>query len=138
MSDEGAIFKITERGYYVVIWFMQGKNEDMQAMLYREAEGEPFQLKFRIRHYVDDKAIGSDDVKIPYEWDVPPEAERDEHKAIELIEALLIQPLEQGGFLSEGSATQRLWIRGDWKAWLEGMQSVPWAHIHVPSAKAQA
>jgi hypothetical protein len=133
-----AIFNITERGYYVVIWFLQGRNQDFQGMLFREEPGKPFQIRFRFRVYADDKTFeDSNDVKQVLEYQLPDEIAFDEEKAIADVEKNLIAEVESLGYLAEGSVTDRLWIRGNWQEFLKQAQMAPWMHLRAV-AKDQA
>lgn len=128
------LIDFTERTHVVAIWHLQGRNEDMQAALFRAAPGEPLQFRFRTRTYADDRAFDSEDKKEFYALNHVP---ADETEAIALGDAFLGEFVEMG-YLAPGKRLERLDVNGNYERFLDLAQTVSWMHVRAVGGGAQA
>ena len=127
MSDDGGVvFPVLDEHIYVeVIWFVAYDDADMIAMVFRHPRNGPWQLRYRFRHYHDDKVWDSEDRKSMYDIEAPPEWEKPRDRLIALMDSCVTSAMVEVG---APVVQKRLVVKGDGYKAGDLLMKQPFAH----------
>lgn len=130
------IFNFTDSTWVEVIWYVTITGSDLLGVLFRELPHGPWQLRYRFRHYTDERVWDDDDVKHVYDINPDP----DDSQAV-VKEKLMraFDAITEAGAKQFGGEIFRIVVRGHAKKAIKILSRQAWAHTkEIPFSKMSA
>jgi hypothetical protein len=86
-----AIFKFEKGRYYSAIYFLEGREQDWMACVFRDLPDGKWRFTYRFRYYVDEKIHGSDDKRSVYDCSCGDSTEQEVLSAVSKAANMLVE-----------------------------------------------
>ncbi len=132
-DDAVPMVNITDKGYYVAVWFLAGKECDWLCVLHRETKDGVLKLDYRFRYYAEGHSQDPFDGRDQKNFYAASIEGKTEDEAIQVLDGM-VNVLVRGGFLGTRlpwkvrDRKHRLIIRGDKHAFIRAMARMPFVH----------
>lgn len=120
-----AIFEIKPDGYYLVMFFLAGRNQDWMALVSRV--GDVWKLTTRFRYYKDDQVWDSADKKSVHNFEVST-SEVSEDEMLAKVDTV-VKSMVAVGYMAPGERPWRRVIRGNGDKVLAALKTAPFASM---------